>query len=305
MDSVVHHESTLQVSIYGHSLGSVLSYDILCHQDTLHSPFPMEWMYKEREKSETHKSMKDELSSNYNPTSDVGEHPTSDVGNEKVENSGGESVVTDADKEREKSEVQCSMRDESSLNCDPTSDVGEDPTAVERVPNSGGESVVSDADNPDLVDEHAEGVCHQFGPPALSESDESTTNDAFTSDENHDKSLESLNDRECSKPERISNPRSMKSEIVPCDEDPSGENITDNDNDDIISSLREEVVTVLLIHSAFLVLVSLFFLTSPLSLQIELLKSRIEQFEAETADIGMDCVISRWYMAALSMLNLE
>ncbi|KAF8404347.1 hypothetical protein HHK36_009230 [Tetracentron sinense] len=36
-----------KVSIYGHSLGSVLSYDILCHQENLSSPFPMEWMYKE------------------------------------------------------------------------------------------------------------------------------------------------------------------------------------------------------------------------------------------------------------------
>nr|GMD86723.1 phospholipase SGR2 isoform X1 [Ipomoea batatas] len=34
-----------KVSIYGHSLGSVLSYDILCHQEILSSPFPMEWMY--------------------------------------------------------------------------------------------------------------------------------------------------------------------------------------------------------------------------------------------------------------------
>ncbi|XP_020088606.1 phospholipase SGR2 isoform X1 [Ananas comosus] len=31
-----------KVSIYGHSLGSVLSYDILCHQESLSSPFPME-----------------------------------------------------------------------------------------------------------------------------------------------------------------------------------------------------------------------------------------------------------------------
>ncbi|PWA96655.1 shoot gravitropism 2 (SGR2) [Artemisia annua] len=36
-----------KVSLYGHSLGSVLSFDILCHQDTLASPFPMEWMYKD------------------------------------------------------------------------------------------------------------------------------------------------------------------------------------------------------------------------------------------------------------------
>ncbi|XP_057975003.1 phospholipase SGR2 isoform X2 [Malania oleifera] len=37
-----------KVSIYGHSLGSVLSYDILCHQENLSSPFPMDWMYNER-----------------------------------------------------------------------------------------------------------------------------------------------------------------------------------------------------------------------------------------------------------------
>lgn len=36
-----------KVSLYGHSLGSVLSYDILCHQETLSSPFPMEWMFND------------------------------------------------------------------------------------------------------------------------------------------------------------------------------------------------------------------------------------------------------------------
>ncbi|CAL0313270.1 unnamed protein product [Lupinus luteus] len=36
-----------KVSLYGHSLGSVLSYDILCHQHNLSSPFPMHWMYEE------------------------------------------------------------------------------------------------------------------------------------------------------------------------------------------------------------------------------------------------------------------
>lgn len=37
-----------KVSIYGHSLGSVLSYDILCHQECLSSPFPMESVLMER-----------------------------------------------------------------------------------------------------------------------------------------------------------------------------------------------------------------------------------------------------------------
>lgn len=42
----------VQVSLYGHSLGSVLSYDILCHQNNLSSPFPMDWMYKEHGEDE-------------------------------------------------------------------------------------------------------------------------------------------------------------------------------------------------------------------------------------------------------------
>ncbi|XP_019051836.1 PREDICTED: phospholipase SGR2-like isoform X1 [Nelumbo nucifera] len=41
-----------KVSIYGHSLGSVLSYDILCHQEDLLSPFPMESMYREHSRNE-------------------------------------------------------------------------------------------------------------------------------------------------------------------------------------------------------------------------------------------------------------
>ncbi|XP_031391825.1 phospholipase SGR2 isoform X2 [Punica granatum] len=36
-----------KVSIYGHSLGSVLSYDILCHQDNLSSPSPMDRVYQQ------------------------------------------------------------------------------------------------------------------------------------------------------------------------------------------------------------------------------------------------------------------
>ncbi|XP_054812172.1 phospholipase SGR2 isoform X2 [Prosopis cineraria] len=41
-----------KVSIYGHSLGSVLSYDILCHQENLASPCPMDSMHKEHYKHE-------------------------------------------------------------------------------------------------------------------------------------------------------------------------------------------------------------------------------------------------------------
>ncbi|KAF4354904.1 hypothetical protein F8388_013853 [Cannabis sativa] len=41
-----------KVSIYGHSLGSVLSYDILCHQENLTSTFPMDWIFKEHAQDE-------------------------------------------------------------------------------------------------------------------------------------------------------------------------------------------------------------------------------------------------------------
>ncbi|CAN0887995.1 Phospholipase SGR2 [Linum grandiflorum] len=51
-----------KVSIYGHSLGSVLSYDILCHQENLSSPFPMEWMYKEQASTNSLPDLNDELS---------------------------------------------------------------------------------------------------------------------------------------------------------------------------------------------------------------------------------------------------
>ncbi|CAO2190103.1 unnamed protein product, partial [Urochloa humidicola] len=36
-----------KVSLYGHSLGSVLSYDILCHQESLWAPFPTEYLKME------------------------------------------------------------------------------------------------------------------------------------------------------------------------------------------------------------------------------------------------------------------
>ncbi|GAV61023.1 DDHD domain-containing protein [Cephalotus follicularis] len=52
-----------KVSLYGHSLGSVLSYDILCHQENLSSPFPMDWMYKEQTRyGQSSPDMKNQLS---------------------------------------------------------------------------------------------------------------------------------------------------------------------------------------------------------------------------------------------------
>ncbi|XP_074263973.1 phospholipase SGR2 isoform X2 [Silene latifolia] len=41
-----------KVSLYGHSLGSVLSYDILCHQEKLSSPFPMDCLFRKQVRDE-------------------------------------------------------------------------------------------------------------------------------------------------------------------------------------------------------------------------------------------------------------
>ncbi|XP_065852193.1 phospholipase SGR2-like isoform X2 [Euphorbia lathyris] len=67
-----------KVSIYGHSLGSVLSYDILCHQENLSSPFPMDWMYKEHiESNESPRDTNNECSHDMNCQSSVNDSSTS------------------------------------------------------------------------------------------------------------------------------------------------------------------------------------------------------------------------------------
>ncbi|KAL0436642.1 UNVERIFIED_CONTAM: Phospholipase SGR2 [Sesamum radiatum] len=73
-----------KVSIYGHSLGSVLSYDILCHQETLYSPFPMEWMYKEHKRSEVPCTTTNTSSASGNPISNSGDESTRNVGEESI-----------------------------------------------------------------------------------------------------------------------------------------------------------------------------------------------------------------------------
>ncbi|KAK6121653.1 hypothetical protein DH2020_044606 [Rehmannia glutinosa] len=196
------------VSIYGHSLGSVLSYDILCHQETLYSPFPMEWMYKEHDRSEAPCSVGNNLSSSSNP----------------ISNSGDESSA--------KAEV---------------------------------ESIVSHEDNPDLAEETVEGTHNQLGPPAASESEESTTIDtgyqqiidASSSDENSNEPVGNLNHIEFYKSDMMNDSNSMKNKVVPCDDSKNGEDITGNDKDEIVKSLREE---------------------------IDMLKAKIKEFEADYAD---------------------
>ncbi|MFS7916923.1 hypothetical protein Hanom_Chr03g00183041 [Helianthus anomalus] len=87
----------VQVSLYGHSLGSVLSYDILCHQETLSSPFPMEWMYT----GQTHEISPERNSSVNSPENDI---VTNNEGMDTVashtEGANGKlSIATDSEKD--------------------------------------------------------------------------------------------------------------------------------------------------------------------------------------------------------------
>uniref|UniRef100_A0A0D9WAQ1 DDHD domain-containing protein n=1 Tax=Leersia perrieri TaxID=77586 RepID=A0A0D9WAQ1_9ORYZ len=55
-----------KVSIYGHSLGSVLSYDILCHQESFSAPFPADYMNMEVSSDEVQKAkLPDTVTTNY------------------------------------------------------------------------------------------------------------------------------------------------------------------------------------------------------------------------------------------------
>ncbi|KAL8026952.1 hypothetical protein ABFX02_14G063600 [Erythranthe guttata] len=87
-----------KVSIYAHSLGSVLSYDILCHQETLYSPFPMEWMYTEQKSKDPSSSVSNNLSSGSSIVN---------VGDKISDNTGVESIVSHADNPELVEEATC------------------------------------------------------------------------------------------------------------------------------------------------------------------------------------------------------
>ncbi|CAJ2655320.1 unnamed protein product [Trifolium pratense] len=94
-----------KVSLYGHSLGSVLSYDILCHQDNLSSPFPMEWMYKEH--SEDEEPVPEKKSNNFQHSS-INQDDTS-----SVKNPSDEKKIT----QQTYSEIEAELSEESSVLC--------------------------------------------------------------------------------------------------------------------------------------------------------------------------------------------
>ncbi|AQK51147.1 Phospholipase SGR2 [Zea mays] len=88
-----------KVSLYGHSLGSVLSYDILCHQESLWAPFPTE--YLNMETSDRNQGAK---SANEADLHDSGakDHDTSSLGYSCADN---ENSVIDEDSTR--TDVSC------------------------------------------------------------------------------------------------------------------------------------------------------------------------------------------------------
>ncbi|WJX43509.1 Phospholipase sgr2, variant 2 [Trifolium repens] len=117
-----------KVSLYGHSLGSVLSYDILCHQDNLSSPFPMEWMYKEHSEDEEPVPVK--KSNNFQHSS-INQDDTLSVKNPSDEKKSTQQTS---------SEIEAELSEESSVLC-PTLSSGHDFTAE---PNSTSPSSVRD-----------------------------------------------------------------------------------------------------------------------------------------------------------------
>ncbi|XP_073302244.1 phospholipase SGR2-like isoform X1 [Primulina huaijiensis] len=68
-----------KVSLYGHSLGSVLSYDILCHQEALNLPCPADWMHNEHKRTEASCSGNDNFSFGGNPVSNSGDENSKNV----------------------------------------------------------------------------------------------------------------------------------------------------------------------------------------------------------------------------------
>ncbi|XP_020550736.1 phospholipase SGR2 isoform X2 [Sesamum indicum] len=180
-----------KVSLYGHSLGSVLSYDILCHQENLCSPFPMGWMYNEEKASE----------------------------------------------------ASCSIGNNVTPSCNPISNSGdESPKNIETA------SMVGDVDYPDLLEDSVEGKNNPLGPPASSESDVSSADigyqkiyDASSLDENTKEPFQNSNHMEIYKSDMMNDTNSMKSDLVPYDDRTDDKDVSGNNKDETIKSLREEI----------------------------------------------------------------
>ncbi|XP_010518969.1 PREDICTED: phospholipase SGR2 isoform X1 [Tarenaya hassleriana] len=131
-----------KVSIYAHSLGSVLSYDILCHQKNLSSPFPMDSIYK--------KFFPDEESAPVRSSRHSSSHPSTNLDKDNCNQMDTEEIVGEDDNSM--------MAKESTL-------LREHKEIFSEAPSLSGDSVV---DNVDLEpkdnneDEH-EQTCESGG----------------------------------------------------------------------------------------------------------------------------------------------
>ncbi|KAL1324861.1 hypothetical protein AAHE18_13G120900 [Arachis hypogaea] len=85
-----------KISLYGHSLGSVLSYDILCHQNNLSCPFPMDWMFKEHAKNG--ESLPDEQDSHFHHSS-INKDDTLNTVNPSNEKNSMQQIIPEVEKE--------------------------------------------------------------------------------------------------------------------------------------------------------------------------------------------------------------
>ncbi|WCJ19112.1 Phospholipase SGR2 [Euphorbia peplus] len=122
-----------KVSIYAHSLGSVLSYDILCHQDNLCTPFPMDWLYKK------HPANKESTHDRNNQSSSCGSSINLEVNNPSVLNEVIEVDPINGDEMKEQSTlVQADTNDEDAytISNQPVPDLEQLPT-VTAVPEQG------------------------------------------------------------------------------------------------------------------------------------------------------------------------
>lgn len=191
--------------------------------------------------------------------------------------------------EHKRSDPSFSVRSNLS-SCYPTSSVGDKSSE-----NAEAESTVSHPNNPELVEEPVEETCNELGPPAVSESEDSTnidagnqqTSDVTLSDEKPNEHFGNSNHIQLHKSDINDDPNSINSKVVSYEDSKSYENVSHDDKDEIIKSLREEVITDN--FSFFPIRISYLYSYQSFVFQIDLLKAKIEEFEAECADGGIEC----------------
>lgn len=210
-----------KVSLYGHSLGSVLSYDILCHQETLSSPFPMDWMYKGPFDSEK---------SSPKISSTPGENNL--VVNDDIKGSEG---PTDKYITSEKSTSSVPEEKHAEYSCAPV-----DPTDKD---NTGEKSTSSVPE-----EEHTEDSCALVDPTVSSISDEHSSREmdskqSYDTSSNEDalQAVLDQSDAQSCKVDGLDDSISMSSGVVASDPNNTIDDVCQSDEDGRIKLLKEEI----------------------------------------------------------------